>query len=589
MTDIHPNGYNAVKNQPNSTIKQEEIHQHLSRLLEELNKGLYDKERTIRLTLLAVLAGESTFMLGEPGTAKSLIARRVADAFGIEKKEFFSYLMNQFSQPDEVFGPVSIQKLKNDEYERKTESYLPKAKFAFLDEIWKANPAIQNSLLTILNEREFRNNGKNEKVDLIGFISASNELPAQNQGLEAIFDRFLVRILEKSISKDSDNFRKMISDVNELSKITEKISLEEIQTIVNGAKKVKLSDECYDIIVRVAKATSEENENIADEEDKWLISDRRWKKIVNLMRVSAYCNGRTETDIMDASLIADCIWRNETQEEDAKRIVKDAIENYGMKCTTDLHELKQSLEKFFRTLIKKFYEEKYEGGDFKTEVINNRKYYAVKDSNNNTHHISADKCYSYSSEYYLDNSNKTIYGQWDCDTGIFTEHYHKDKYTIEKNPIRQSYGFTKAYSKDPEALQLIVDQFTDSEFNPLWRKVLDAFESIKNQMQECKNNLGGNIFTDNKAYLPVINTKLTDSKMKTEQILDYLSKLQQCYKNKKDFPIFTIIDGNSGAVINANYFGKKVDITKKIFTKPTNPSEDPLKVELVLNTKQKES
>ena len=116
-----------------NTMTQEDVYQLLKNLLAELNEGLYEKERSIRLTLLAVLAGESTFMLGEPGTAKSLVARRISEAFDDNVKDgeikFFDYLMNQFSTPEEIFGPVSIQELKNDSYVRKTECYLPSLRF----------------------------------------------------------------------------------------------------------------------------------------------------------------------------------------------------------------------------------------------------------------------------------------------------------------------------------------------------------------------------------------------------------------------------------------------------------------------------
>ena len=114
----------------------------------------------------------------------------------------FEYLMSRFSTPDEIFGPVSITKLKDeDTYERVIDGYLPTADIVFLDEIWKAGPAIQNSLLTALNERIFRNGNHDINLPLKTIISASNELPAEGEGLEALWDRFLIRYIVEPINQ----------------------------------------------------------------------------------------------------------------------------------------------------------------------------------------------------------------------------------------------------------------------------------------------------------------------------------------------------------------------------------------------------
>ena len=130
--------------------------EYITELLTCISEGVYEKEHILALSLLCSIAGESLFMLGPPGTAKSMVARRIKEVFA--ENSSFEYLMSRFSTPDEIFGPVSISKLKNEDvYERSIEGFLPTASVVFLDEIWKAGPAIQNALLTVINERIYQN------------------------------------------------------------------------------------------------------------------------------------------------------------------------------------------------------------------------------------------------------------------------------------------------------------------------------------------------------------------------------------------------------------------------------------------------
>lgn len=134
----------------------EMIREKIQNLIREMSRGAYEREEVIALSLLSAFAGESIFLLGLPGVGKSMVARRLKSAF--KDSTCFEYLMSRFSTPDEIFGPVSISKLKDsDTYERSVDGYLPSADVVFLDEIWKAGPAIQNSLLTALNEKIFHN------------------------------------------------------------------------------------------------------------------------------------------------------------------------------------------------------------------------------------------------------------------------------------------------------------------------------------------------------------------------------------------------------------------------------------------------
>ena len=203
------NKYNLTVN-----TKGTEITQRIRLLLSEMNRGVYEKETEISLSLLAALAGESILLLGPPGVAKSMVARRLKEAF--VNAEAFEYLMSRFSTPDEIFGPVSISRLKeSDKYERVTEGYLPTADVVFLDEIWKAGPAIQNTLLTVINEKLFRNGDKELKLPLKLLVAASNELPAQGEGLEALWDRFLIRVICTCVKEEEEFYKMLLDDDNE--------------------------------------------------------------------------------------------------------------------------------------------------------------------------------------------------------------------------------------------------------------------------------------------------------------------------------------------------------------------------------------
>ena len=286
------------------------IHEKVSRILKSLNEGLIEREEAMNIVFLSAFAGESVFLLGPPGVAKSLIARRLKFAF--KDSQSFEYLMSRFSTPDEVFGPVSIKKLRDeDKYERITNKYLPGSNIVFLDEIWKAGPSIQNALLTVLNEKIYRNGEQEVNVKLRGIISASNELPAKGQGLEALWDRFLFRIYVTGV-RNGEAFSKMITDVTnpyednvpQQLKISES-ELEEWSLAIN---KVLVPDEVLALIEFLRIAIEEQNKKIAT--SQIVVSDRRWKKIIRILRASAFVNGREKVDLMDCFLIAHCIWEN---------------------------------------------------------------------------------------------------------------------------------------------------------------------------------------------------------------------------------------------------------------------------------------
>jgi MoxR-like ATPase len=158
-------------------------------ILDPLKARFVERSEVVDLIALALVAGEHLFLYGPPGTAKSALIRQFALAV---HGQYFEYMLTRFSEPNEIFGPVDIARLREGVLATVTTGMLPEAEFVFLDELFNANSAILNNLLTVLNERIYRRGAEIHRLPLLSLFSASNHLP-DDDALRALFDRFLLR------------------------------------------------------------------------------------------------------------------------------------------------------------------------------------------------------------------------------------------------------------------------------------------------------------------------------------------------------------------------------------------------------------
>ncbi|MGL6010976.1 MAG: AAA family ATPase, partial [Shewanella oncorhynchi] len=356
-----------------SEDKPPKLKQRITKLITAVSAGMYEREEIIAVAFLGALCGQNTFLYGPPGTAKSLISRRIACAF--DQPAYFEYLMNRFSTPEEVFGPVSIKALKEDHYIRKTDRYLPKAEFAFLDEIWKSSPAILNTLLTLINEHIFRNGESIEKAPLKALIAASNETPEPHQGLDALFDRFIIRLMVGPIT-EVKHFEQLLD-----SKPTEAAIKISDDLIVKPSEwnewrlsisNVSLSKETLTIIHLIRAVLSERYEEL-----KVYVSDRRWQRAAMLMKGAAFFNGRSQTNHSDALLLAHCLWTHEDNHQSVVEIVNQAILDTGLDTGISLAELDRKKENLDKEINEELYlsEDQY---NYDTVLINGKDFFKVE-------------------------------------------------------------------------------------------------------------------------------------------------------------------------------------------------------------------
>ena len=279
----------------------------LVEMRDQLKSRFIERDDQITGTMCAILAKQHLFMVGPPGTAKSMLTDAVCRR--IEGADYFQWLLTKFSTPEEIFGPISLKALENDEYKRITANKLPEAHIAFLDEVFKANSAILNSLLTIVNERKYHNNGSPKTVPLQSLFGASNELP-EGEELGALYDRLLLRFIVPYIADDSDFKEMMLMDAADANAVT--ITLGELAVMQEEAMAVTIPEEVIDTIIQIKNNL--EKEGVIN-------SDRRFKQSLDILKAHAYLHDRTAVSDDDLSILQYILWSQLAEVKIVNRVI----------------------------------------------------------------------------------------------------------------------------------------------------------------------------------------------------------------------------------------------------------------------------
>lgn len=298
-----------------------------------LNSQYSEREEVIEGLMVAMIARQHALLIGPPGTGKSALVSDLTKR--ITGANYFQWLLTRFSTPEELFGPVSLKELEQGVYKRNTTGKLPEAHTSFLDEIFKANSAILNALLTLINERVFYNDGSPAQVPLMSLIGSSNEYPEEGEGLEALFDRFLLRYEVDYIGEDQS----FVSMLKGSAPSPADMSIDELFELQFFSDTVTIPDEVFDALSKIRRELMDEGIRP---------SDRRFKQVLSVIRAKAVLAGRDHAELEDLMILKHSLWEKPEQRDKVAKIVRnhaqDAVKTRVEEIKTEAADILKSLE-----------------------------------------------------------------------------------------------------------------------------------------------------------------------------------------------------------------------------------------------------
>ena len=317
----------------------------LRQIEQELQAVLFEREDPIRAALIAIIARAHMVILGPPGTGKSqlvrLISERFCDPTGAGLR-YFVYLLTRFTTPEEMFGPLDIPKLQIGIWERLVDGKLPSAHIAFLDEIFKSSSAVLNILLTLLNERAFDNGRHRLTVPLISLFGASNEMPQEAADLEALWDRFLIRLEVGYLSEG--NFEKLLLAQVGTPTTPMTMSQASLLKLQEVAAQIPIPQTIMSALVSLRREL--------DQKKGIKASDRRWVQCLGLLRAHALIEGRDVVEEDDLVVLRWCLWKEKEDQAEIARVCNKLANPLNAKAAELKDNLAQLMTQVGRDLAK---------------------------------------------------------------------------------------------------------------------------------------------------------------------------------------------------------------------------------------------
>ena len=301
-----------------------------------LSDRYLERVKESRCAVLAILSGKHMFIVGPPGTAKTALIRDLSKMVALDDEEYFPWLMTKYTTPEEIFGPPSFEGLKAGRMERMTAHKLPRAKIALLDEIFKGSSSINNTLLTIMNERVFYNGEDTDEVPLSSLFALSNEL-ADDEALSAIWDRLLLRFQVDHL-RERSNFEALLIAAANREEPQAIVDWSEVEEAQEQVRKVTMPDNVFAAMVGLRESLQAQGVRP---------SDRRWVECLPVIRAEAWLSGRDKVTIRDLRILQHVLWDRPDDIHPVQKVVlevADPLEKRVVELLRDISDQEDSFE-----------------------------------------------------------------------------------------------------------------------------------------------------------------------------------------------------------------------------------------------------
>ncbi|MCP1183126.1 MoxR family ATPase [Paenibacillus sp. 1781tsa1] len=294
-------------------------------LMDHVGKVIVGKEHTIELVMTAIIASGHVLLEDVPGTGKTMLAKSVASSLDctFQRIQFTPDLL-----PSDLTG-IHFFNQKEGDFE-----FRPGPLFANLvlaDEINRATPRTQSSLLECMEERQISIDGSTRQLER-PFIVIATQNPVDNQGTfplpEAQMDRFMMKIrMGYPSSEESVEILRRTVASRSVDDLTAVISREELLKAQDTYKTVQINEDLLRYIIQLTEATRQHPELSLG------VSPRGAQALLKASQAWAALHGRDFVLPDDIKVLAEpvlahrLVFRNRVRQQEglAERIIQELL------------------------------------------------------------------------------------------------------------------------------------------------------------------------------------------------------------------------------------------------------------------------